>query len=60
MLALRLGSQRLTLRDVAKHLAEAGLHAEAVASVLLHLLQQPPQTWESLVFRPAATSRATL
>ena len=35
-------SQRLTLRDVAKHLAEAGLHAEAVASVLLHLLQQPP------------------
>ena len=29
-------------QKVAKHLAEAGLHAEAVASVLLHLLQQPP------------------
>ena len=30
------------MTKVAKHLAEAGLHAEAVASVLLHLLQQPP------------------
>ena len=52
--------QGLAFLDIPQRLSEGGLHAEASASPFVHLLLyiSPPKTWLSLLFLPAATSRA--
>ena len=63
MLAFPFGEvqgEGLALLDVTEDLAEGGLHAEASTSLFLHLFtyNSPPNTWLSLLFLPAVTSRA--